>query len=75
MLFGFTYAFILVSFLVGFYLSILIFLSLHLYFSRTFKVGALWGNITLILVLLATVYVFDTAFGYHFNEGQLLSFP
>lgn len=75
MLFGFTYAFILVSFLAGFYLSILIFLSLHLYFSRTFKASALWGNIALILVLLATVYVFDTAFGYHFNEGRLLSFP
>lgn len=75
LLFGFTYAFILVSFLAGFYLSILIFLILHLYFSRTFNRQALGGNVVLILVLCVTVYVFDTAFGYHFSDGILFSFP
>ncbi len=75
MLFGFTYAFMLTAFLVGFYLSILLSLSLYLYVNRTFNAQTFKGNIVLILFLLATVYVFDTAFGYHFNRGLLLSVP
>ncbi len=70
-----VFLYIVVSYLVGFYLSTLAFLLIHLHFSRSFKPKSLLGNIVLIIVLLGMVYLFDTAFGYHFDRGALLSFP
>lgn len=75
LIFGFTIFYMLFSYLIGFYLSTVIFLVLYLYFTRRKRVGQLVGNFLLVVVLIGVVYVFDIAFGHHFGEGILLSFP
>lgn len=75
LIFGFTTFYMLFSYLIGFYLSTLIFLVLYLYFTRRKRTRLLLGNCLLVGMLIGVVYVFDIAFGYHFGEGIVLSFP
>ena len=75
LIFGFTIFYMLFSYLIGFYLSTLIFLVLYLYPTRRKRLGQLVGSFLLIVVLMGGVYVFDIAFGHHFGDGIMLSFP
>ncbi|MBW1613082.1 MAG: hypothetical protein JRJ57_03725 [Deltaproteobacteria bacterium] len=75
LIFAFTISYILFSYLSGFYFSTLIHLGTYLYATRRIRIYQLITNILLIVVLISLVYVFDVAFGFHFNEGILFSFP
>lgn len=68
----FSILYILVSYLIGFYISTVAALSAYFYISKRKTREFILGNILLCVLLLVIVYTFDSAFGHHFGLGVLI---
>lgn len=73
--FGFTTGFTLAAYLFGFYAAVCLLVGVYMLSSRKEISYGSVGGLLLIVGLMAVIYLFDTAFGYHFEEGILLSIP
>ena len=67
----FSMLYMLLSYLIGFYISTVVLLPVYFYFSNRRTWRSMPGNICLCLLLLAIVYTFDSGFGHHFGVGVL----
>jgi VIT1/CCC1 family predicted Fe2+/Mn2+ transporter len=67
----FTLLYILISYLIGFYISTIVALLVYFYISRRRTRKFILGNILLGILLIGIVYIFDIAFGHHFGLGVL----
>jgi len=69
--------YILVSYLLGFYISTFVFTCVYLFlFSKNpdLKGPSLVSKLVLLGVLMAAVFIFDYSFGYDFMEGAVFEF-
>lgn len=72
--FGFTAAFSVLAWAIGFYLAALVAIAAYLVRTRS-EIGRM-AIVAVVLAVLAIgmIYLFDSAFGHYYGRGALLSF-